>query len=316
MMNSTRPRFSVIIPCFNRTVFLEQAITSVLNQTVTSFEIIVIDDGSNDKAAREIASICSIDDRIRLIRKNENKGVSSARNMGLQDFKGDYVCFLDDDDRIAPAFFQYALDSFDQQTGIDIALVRSIVDPESEKSRLQYHALKINLKAQLKYRTYTQRHPNLLYQYLPQINSLIFRKNVFDQFRFQESLQIGEDIYLWFQLLEAGFTFGEKQSKESLAFIRVHNEFHLSQRPHLKIIDFLKRLRTDFGPMDPVLETLIDFKLFMRYLIMGSIKVAILILIKSMKRPVAFFKIASFQSFLKAKVFFSYVLFRTFNKDL
>ncbi|MBQ3082017.1 MAG: glycosyltransferase family 2 protein [Clostridia bacterium] len=87
--------FSVIIPAYNAELFVKNAIESVLSQTVGDFEIIVIDDGSKDNTRSVVESIK--DDRIRYIYK-ENGGVSSARNAGIQNAKGEYVCFLDADD--------------------------------------------------------------------------------------------------------------------------------------------------------------------------------------------------------------------------
>ncbi len=310
------PRFSVIIPCFNRTQFLEQAVSSVLAQTVTSFEIIIIDDGSNKTTEQKIATICGIDGRIRLIRKNKNTGVSSARNTGLRACSGDYVCFLDDDDRIAPSFMQYALDSFDQQSNIDIALCRSSADPQSVRTRFRYHVLKETLKAQSKQHTYHQKYPGLLYQHPPQINSMVFRREVFDQFAFEESFQIGEDIYLWFKLLNAGFIFGKKQSSEALAFIRVHDNYHLSQSGNQKVTEFLKRLQADFGQRDPSLKTIIDFKLALSFSTMGNPRSAVQHLLKSMKNPVKFLKIAGPQTLLKLRIIISFILFKYCGKDM
>lgn len=100
------PRFSVIIPYFNRTQFLAEAIHSVLTQTIQSLELIVIDDVSYEKEAEAISATCRIENRIQYIRLPENNGVSIARNTRLKLINGDYVCFLDDDDRLVPTFVQ------------------------------------------------------------------------------------------------------------------------------------------------------------------------------------------------------------------
>ena len=87
--------FSVIIPAYNAEAFIRNSICSVLAQTVEDFEIVVVDDGSIDHTA---AKIKSIDDfRIRYIYQ-ENAGVSAARNTGIQNARGEYICFLDADD--------------------------------------------------------------------------------------------------------------------------------------------------------------------------------------------------------------------------
>ena len=87
-------RFSIIIPAFNRAAFLTKAIESVLAQTYTDWELIVVDDGSTDNT-REVVSKYS-DERITYIYQ-ENSERSAARNNGIAHAKGDYVCFLDSD---------------------------------------------------------------------------------------------------------------------------------------------------------------------------------------------------------------------------
>jgi glycosyltransferase involved in cell wall biosynthesis len=89
---------SVVIPCFNQAHFLGEAIESVLAQTYPSFEIIVIDDGSTDNTA----GVATRYSGVHYIRQN-NQGLSAARNTGLRHSTGDYLVFLDADDRLLPA---------------------------------------------------------------------------------------------------------------------------------------------------------------------------------------------------------------------
>lgn len=91
--------FSIIIPTFNRAAFLETAINSVLNQTYPNFELIIINDGSNDSTKHLIDSYSDI----RLSYSyHPNHGVSFSRNKGLAASKGEFIAFLDSDDRWAP----------------------------------------------------------------------------------------------------------------------------------------------------------------------------------------------------------------------
>ena len=95
----TLPRVSVIIPTFNRSDYLRQAIASVLAQTFSAFEIVVVDDGSTDDTAGAVAVFN--DPRI-IYLFQENAGRSSARNHGLSQARGEYIAFLDDDDLYLP----------------------------------------------------------------------------------------------------------------------------------------------------------------------------------------------------------------------
>src|SRR5919202_4974837 len=89
---------SVVIPCYNQAHFLAEAIESVLEQTYPHFEIVVVDDGSTDNTT-EVASGYYPSEKVRLLRQ-ENKGLSAARNAGLAESRGEYVVFLDADDRL------------------------------------------------------------------------------------------------------------------------------------------------------------------------------------------------------------------------
>jgi len=90
---------SCIIPVKNRGQLVLKAIESALRQDVSGLEIVVVDDGSTDKSCEIIESIK--DDRIHLIHK-KNGGVSSARNRGIQEAKGEFIAFLDADDEWLP----------------------------------------------------------------------------------------------------------------------------------------------------------------------------------------------------------------------
>ncbi len=89
------PFVSVIIPVYNREKFIERAINSVLKQTYRNFEIIVVNDGSNDNTANILQKYAT---KIRIMTLPVNKGVSYARNIGIRYAMGEYVAFLDSDD--------------------------------------------------------------------------------------------------------------------------------------------------------------------------------------------------------------------------
>jgi glycosyltransferase involved in cell wall biosynthesis len=96
-MNNS-PLVSVVITTYNRVVFLEKAIESVVNQTYTNIEIIVVDDGSKENYAE---SICKKYSNCSYFYK-KNGGISSARNFGVKNAKGQFIAFLDDDDLFMP----------------------------------------------------------------------------------------------------------------------------------------------------------------------------------------------------------------------
>jgi glycosyltransferase involved in cell wall biosynthesis len=98
---------SVVIPCYNQAHFLGEAIESVLKQTYPHYEIVVVDDGSTDNTS-EVASHY---ERVHLIRQ-DNQGLSRARNTGIRHSEGEYLVFLDADDRLLPEALQAGLECF------------------------------------------------------------------------------------------------------------------------------------------------------------------------------------------------------------
>lgn len=97
------PYFSIVIPVYNKERFVAETLKSVLNQSFTDFEIIIINDGSTDKSEAKILDFN--DDRIRYFSK-ENEGVAVARNFGIEKAASDYICFLDSDDYWYPVFLE------------------------------------------------------------------------------------------------------------------------------------------------------------------------------------------------------------------
>lgn len=92
-----KEKISVIIPIYNVEDYLEQCVESILNQTYTNLEIILVNDGSTDSSGEICDRYKNIDKRIKVIHK-ENGGLSDARNYGIEASTGDYIAFLDSDD--------------------------------------------------------------------------------------------------------------------------------------------------------------------------------------------------------------------------
>ncbi len=100
------PLVSVVIPLYNKEQTLARAISSVLSQTMPAFELLIVDDGSTD-AGPGIAA--AMDDARITVFSQENRGVSSARNVGIRMARGDYIAFLDADDEWEPSFLSTVL---------------------------------------------------------------------------------------------------------------------------------------------------------------------------------------------------------------
>ncbi len=97
LQNPEKPAVSVVIPAFNRAWSLEQTLRSVADQSFKNYELIVVDDGSTDDTPALLRKV----PQIRVHRWEDNRGVSAARNKGVQMARADLICFLDSDDRWA-----------------------------------------------------------------------------------------------------------------------------------------------------------------------------------------------------------------------
>lgn len=104
---------SIVIPVYNGQDTIEKCIDSVLHQISLDSEIIVVDDGSTDKTNEICSIICSYDNRVKLISK-ENGGVSSARNVGIEVASGKYIMFIDGDDIVSDNYFDSFLQKMSQ----------------------------------------------------------------------------------------------------------------------------------------------------------------------------------------------------------
>ncbi len=112
-------KISVIIPAYNCKEYLEECINSLLAQSFTDYELLLIDDGSTDGTAELCEQIALKGSHIRVFHK-ENGGAASARNLGLDNARGEYVSFIDSDDTVYPEFLEKLLKALD--TGAELAM--------------------------------------------------------------------------------------------------------------------------------------------------------------------------------------------------
>lgn len=97
---------SIIVPVYNTEKYLSACLDSILTQSFTDFELLLVDDGSTDKSGEICDEYAQKDSRIRVFHK-ENGGVSSARNLGIEEAVGDYLHFVDADDIVLSGAYEY-----------------------------------------------------------------------------------------------------------------------------------------------------------------------------------------------------------------
>ncbi|MDR0422523.1 MAG: glycosyltransferase, partial [Proteiniphilum sp.] len=103
------PMISVIVPVYNVEKYLRKCLESILAQTYTSFELLLVNDGSTDGSGQICDEYAQKDSRVQVFHQ-ENKGVSRARNLGLERAKGKWVAFIDSDDWVDSTYLEHLLE--------------------------------------------------------------------------------------------------------------------------------------------------------------------------------------------------------------
>lgn len=226
-------KVSVIIPTHNRPLLLEEAVQSVLTQTHQAHEIIIVDNGSDDKCKREQHRIVRGNDAIRLYQLSTNLGVSFARNFGLEKATGDFILFLDDDDKIHHDMLDSSLSCFAED--IDVVTCCSeffLTPPITTTHRHVFFLLnESNLRNDRVGRLLRGFWPDqirglenspfsTLYTTGLPIHSSLIRKQSIGDTEFPRDLSHGEDWFFWLCMAFKGCRF--KCNPHVHARIRIH----------------------------------------------------------------------------------------------
>ncbi|MEX0724237.1 MAG: glycosyltransferase family A protein [Gracilimonas sp.] len=133
---------TVVIPSYNRPELLERAVNSVLDQTYSNIEIIIVDDASDT----EVGLVFEKDEKVKLLRNNQNKGPCYSRNRGLKEAKGEFINFLDDDDILFPEKIEKQLSCFENSDDNFLGMVTChSMDQRSGKEQVKYNRIKGNI---------------------------------------------------------------------------------------------------------------------------------------------------------------------------
>lgn len=140
VVKMNNPLISVIVPVYNVEKYLPRCIDSIIDQTFKNFELLLIDDGSKDKSGEICDEYAKRDNRIKVFHK-ENGGVSSARNVGLDSAKGEWISFCDSDDYVYPSW----LECFVKNLSLSPDLVITGFISQTIENNKQYKYIKANI---------------------------------------------------------------------------------------------------------------------------------------------------------------------------
>lgn len=185
-----QPLVSIIIPTYNRAHLIGETLDSVLAQTYTNWECIVVDDGSTDATDALMAKYCAKDSRIRYYHRPDEHlpGGNGARNYGFKMSRGEYIQWFDSDDLMVENKIALKVETF-QKNEVDFVISQTTYLDTLEVYKYNYNSEDINLKS------YTMEGISWI------TNDMILKRWVCDQVKFNENLKSGQEGNFSYKLL-------------------------------------------------------------------------------------------------------------------
>lgn len=191
MLSMEKPLVSIIMPAYNAEQVIASAIRSVQAQTIREWELLVIDDCSQDKTAEIVAQIAKDDSRILLYSNEKNLRVAKSRNKGLSRCRGKYIAFLDSDDKWQPDKLEKQIECM-EKTGADLVYTSySIVNQAGDRQCRNYVV------------PATVSYEHLLKENIIGCSTVLLNSACAENIWFEESV-FHEDYALWLKLLRSG----------------------------------------------------------------------------------------------------------------
>jgi len=187
------PKLSVVVPIYNVEAFLPECIDSILNQSLSDLELILIDDGSPDKCGEICDAYVERDSRVKVIHQ-QNCGVSRARNAGLQIVTGEYIGFVDPDDFVSKEMFS-SLVAAAEDSGCEIAIC-GFANCTEEKEQLNDSPVPSGVYTREDLIASIYGMPNCFHG---SMCNKIFSRKLLEGLFFDETVAIGEDWLLLYQ---------------------------------------------------------------------------------------------------------------------
>ena len=203
-MGDSKELISIIVPIYNTDCYLRQCLDSIINQSYKNFEVLLVNDGSVDDSAMICKEFAEKDSRIRYFEK-ENGGVSSARNLGLKNVKGNYITFVDSDDWIEENYLEVLYNAL-KENEVDVAISTHKDFNMDDNlyylpfySEEQLHTLDIGKVSRDEFLELFPELSSLNHDFNCAVSKL-FKADVVKNLLFDESINYGEDLDFFFNL--------------------------------------------------------------------------------------------------------------------
>jgi hypothetical protein len=222
---------SVIIPTYNRSAFLVEAVDSVLAQTYPVHEVVIVDDGSQEEHRRVLRQLVAKSPVVKVVEQTSNLGRSRARNDGMARSTGDLLLFLDDDDLLDPAAVETAIQCLAVMAPADVSVCYG--QQFGDLDALPINPFYLNAiaptprwvgelaGASTRLRQQISHHPiRTLLKHTAPINAFVVRRSAIGRTRFAEDLDRGEDSLFWLDLAVKGCRF--RYNPAGRVYVRRH----------------------------------------------------------------------------------------------
>lgn len=193
-------RLSVIMPVYNGESYVSNMIDSVMAQEYTDLELIVVDDGSSDGTVQIVERYANQDRRIHLVTHSANKGVSAARNTGLELARGEYVALVDADDRLHPAMYKKLICAI-EECSCDMAMCRIYYENGGAGEEELLPNIGEGVLTEGDYQKLVNGLIDINQYFFAGTVRYVFRKSILQDSRFDTRIFYREDLAFLFELL-------------------------------------------------------------------------------------------------------------------
>lgn len=258
-------RFSVIIPLYNKASYVAKAIESVLSQTFTDYELIIVDDGSKDDSFA--IALKAIEGRGNChIYRQQNAGVSVARNIGVAFSQGEHLCFLDADDWWDSHFLEEMSNLIEEFPDAGIYGTNYIIVNET-KGKTRVSPIGVELDFEKGYINYCQVYSKTLAMPL-WTGAVCIPRGIFEEMKgFPQGIKLGEDFLLWIHI---ALKYKVVLLNKPLAFY--NQDVDLKNRGTHRLYPPQNHMMWHLGDLEPYEKTNADYKRLVDMLRLFSFK--------------------------------------------
>lgn len=227
-------KISIVMTSYNYADYIKEAIESVLAQTYSNWELVIVDDGSTDNSVEVIKSYMQKDDRIKLFQHEncQNKGLASSVKLGVEKAESEWIAFLESDDKFSPNSIEEKIKAIEKNTKIDFIFSNlEMIQDEEKISQYKNYFDEINknffdMNSSHLISNFHNLIPNV--NLIPTFSVVMLKKSIIENCDFFPPCKASVDFYLWAQLSKYNIYYLNKK----LTYWRLHSNSYINRDRH------------------------------------------------------------------------------------